>query len=33
MNFARSPSCAGCHEDKSYPAQRPGKTVSTTKNN
>lgn len=33
MNFGKAPSCAGCHEDKSYPAQRPGKMNSTTKNN
>lgn len=33
MDFAKPPSCAGCHEDKSYPAERPGKMVSTTTNN
>ena len=29
MSFAVAPSCAGCHEDKSYPAQRPGTKVTT----
>jgi len=27
MNFGNPPSCAGCHDDKSYPAQRPGTRV------
>jgi hypothetical protein len=26
-NFATSPSCFGCHPDKTYPASRPGKIV------
>lgn len=29
MNFSKGPSCSGCHDDKSYPAQRPGKMVKT----
>lgn len=28
-NFANPPSCAGCHDDKAYPKQKPGKTVKT----
>jgi len=28
MNFAAAPSCAGCHDDKSYPAARPGTMIS-----
>jgi hypothetical protein len=32
MDFGKSPSCTGCHDDKSYPAQRPGTlTTPTTK--
>lgn len=27
MNYGNPPSCAGCHDDKSYPAQRPGTKV------
>lgn len=26
-NFENPPSCAGCHDDKTYPAQKPGSTV------
>jgi hypothetical protein len=28
-NFSVRPSCAACHQDKAYPAQKPGKTVLT----
>jgi hypothetical protein len=27
MDFGKPPSCAGCHDDKSYPMQRPGKMI------
>lgn len=30
-NFAVTPSCAGCHDDKTYPGQRPGKLVGSSK--
>lgn len=26
-NFGNKPSCKNCHEDKAYPAQKPGKTL------
>jgi len=29
-NFAKPPSCAGCHDDKSYPKERPGTLVRTS---
>lgn len=30
-NFAKPPTCAGCHDDKSYPRERPGTQVRTSK--
>lgn len=29
--FAQKPSCVDCHDDKSYPAQKPGKIVTKSK--
>jgi hypothetical protein len=30
-NFASPPTCAGCHDDKTYPGQRPGTIVRSSK--
>lgn len=30
-DFSKAPSCAGCHDDKSYPKDRPGTSVKSAK--
>jgi hypothetical protein len=30
-NFAAAPTCAGCHDDKTYPREKPGTAIRTSK--